>query len=192
MTCDFSKTELIAIIGAVEAARTCTDESSLHRVIKDVKELVSADNCVCGLVKVEGCGLREVLTVVNGDYPEEWLNIYMAEELYKRDPIVRYHLKFSMTQQWTDTYKLYDDGISTDFRRRASDFGLHHGITGGVHDQEGEYTSIFSFASDTGKFDDHHKKIVDIATLHLHRALVRTYMLSMLTASPAVLPKKMN
>lgn len=192
MTGDFSKTELIAIIGAVEAARICTDESSLHRVIKDVKELVSADNCVCGLVRVEGGGLKEVLTVVNGDYPGEWLNIYMAEGLYKRDPIVRYHLRFSMTQLWSDTYRLYDDAPSRDFRRRASDFGLHHGITGGVHDRDGKYTSIFSFAGGTGKFGAHQKKIVDIATLHLHRALIRTYMLSMLTASPAVLPKKMN
>jgi hypothetical protein len=192
MRSDFTKRELIAIIDAIEAARTCTSESALNQVIKRVKGLVSAESCVCGLVRVEGGGLKEVLSVVNGDYPEEWLNIYMDEELYKRDPIVDYHMKFSMTQLWSDTFKLYDDASSMDLRRRASDFGLHHGITGGVHDQKRRLASIFSFACDTGKFGVHHKKIVDIATLHLHRALVRTYLLTRLTARPVSLPRNIN
>jgi hypothetical protein len=130
--------------------------------------------------------------VVNGDYPEEWLKLYMAEELYKTDPIVDYHLKFSMTQLWSDTYKLYGDRTSRDFIKRASGFGLNQGITGGIHDQDSLYTSIFSFASGTERFSVRHKKIVDIMTLHLHRALVRTYLLTRLTARTASFTRKIN
>lgn len=192
MTGDFTKRELIAIIETIEAARTCTSESVLNKVIRRVKGLVSAESCICGLASIESNELKNVLKVVNGGYPDEWLKLYMAEELYKTDPIVDHHLKFSMTQLWSDTYKLYGDRTSRDFIKRASDFGLNQGISSGIHDQERRFTSIFSFASGTERFSVRHKKIVDIMTLHLHRALVRTYILTRLTVRPASLPRNIN
>jgi hypothetical protein len=192
MTKDFSKHELVSILETVEAARNCSDEISLRQLIKQVKELVCADNCICGLANMDAKGLTDVVTVVNGDYPEQWLNLYLAGELYKKDPVVKFHAQFGLTQLWKDTFELYDEEASKQVLMCAGDFGLNHGITGGIFDPDMKNLSIFSFSGDADRFNAHHKNIVDVVTLHLHRALARTYRISRLITSPVSLSETIN
>lgn len=190
---DFSKQELITILETIEAARTSRGELSLKRLLKRAKELLCAENCICGLGRIREGRLLDISTVVNGDYPEEWLDAYMAERLYKKDPIINYHVQFSSTQLWSETFRRFTDDRTRGLIARASDFGLKYGISGGIFDPEENYISIFSFAGTTDRFKAHHKKIMDVITLHLHRALSRTYLASELLTNPGPLSRrKMN
>lgn len=172
----FSKKDLTNILQVIQAASSCETEEDVAKIIHKAKELVCADYCICGIGQVNGDSLSSVLHIVNGNYPEEWLNMYLAEKFYKIDPVIKHHLKFGMTQVWSDTFKFYNDKVSRDFLNYAGDFGLRYGISSGVFDIEEKNVSIFSFASNTNTnaFKSHSRKIFDILTPHLHNALARS------------------
>ncbi|MDP2682371.1 MAG: autoinducer binding domain-containing protein [Deltaproteobacteria bacterium] len=67
--------------------------------------------------------------------------------------------------------KSYKDEETVKFLNSAGDFGLKNGIASGVHDPELKRTSLFSFVSNRPRFSQHHKKVMDIVTPHLHNAL---------------------
>ncbi|MBI1910754.1 MAG: autoinducer binding domain-containing protein [Deltaproteobacteria bacterium] len=170
---EFSKSELVSILEVIERARNCSGPEELKKIILDSRQLVSADYAVCGLGKISGLMVSDVLGLINGNFPEEWMNDYIARRNYFNDPIVKYHSQFSMTQFWTNIFKYYDDKASKRAIRDAADFGLKFGISSGIFIPEEEKISIFCFAGNQNRFDQHHKKIMDIITLHLNSALVR-------------------
>jgi hypothetical protein len=113
--------------------------------------------------------------LVNGNYSQEWLNIYMREELYKKDPVIKFLLQFLSTHLWSDMLKFYSDKISIQFLERASDFGLNYGISSGIYTPETKNIGIFSYSSKKECFNVNHKRIIDIITPHIHVALLKVY-----------------
>ena len=166
-----SKKELVAIMEVIESARGCDDKRDVQNLVIRVKDLFDADYCVCALGRISGNGILEPSAIINGNYPEEWVNMYKSERFYTRDPVIKFHSQFVMTQLWSDTFKFYNDKETIKFLNSASDFGLKYGISSGVHDPELGNTSLFSFASNHQEFSLHHKKVMDIVIPHLHNAL---------------------
>lgn len=172
-----SKKELVAILEVIESARTCNDKRDVQNLIIRAKDLLDADYCICGLGKILADDILEPSAIINGNYPEEWVNMYKSERFYTRDPVVKFHSRFMMTQFWSDTFKSYKDEETVKFLQRAADFGLKYGISSGIYDPELEKTSLFSFVSNRPRFSQHHKKVMDIVTPHLHNALAGIYEL---------------
>jgi len=172
---NYTKSELTGILETVDLSAQSSSEEDLRALIIRTKELIGADHSICAMGRVAKNGLSEVLAIVNGDYPDEWVRIYQREGLHNTDPVVRHHTRFCGTQLWADTSRRYIDGDAKRFFSRASDFGLNYGISSGVYEPVAEMVSIFSFAGSLDIFDTHHKEIVDIVTLHLHRAFIRTH-----------------
>jgi len=172
-TKDFSKCELVSILEAIELSTNCWSEEHLRQLMVRTKELVGADYSICALGTVPQRGGAEVLSLINGDYPEEWVGIYTKEDLYKIDPVVRFHGRFCGTQLWGDTFRRYTDAEAKQVINRASDFGLYYGISSGVSIPDTDIASIFSFGGAKDIFTDRQKKVVDVVTLHLHKAFVR-------------------
>ncbi len=170
---EFSKAELINVLEIIEGTQNCASKEELKGLILQAKDLVSADFAICGLGKVSGGMLTEVVSIVNGNYPRSWMEGYMSEKLYRGDPVVRYYSRFSLTQFWSDIVKHFDDSLAQPPIALALDHGIRAGISSGVYVPETECVGIFSFSGGRDKFNDHHKKIVDILTLHLNKALVR-------------------
>lgn len=171
---DFSKEELISILEIIERARNCKGRNHLKDIMLRAKELVCADKAICGIAKVSDSDVTEVVTVVNGNYPEGWLARYTSEKLYLIDPVVRYHTRFSTTRFWDEIFKISKDRQERLVIEHASDFGLRHGISSGIYDPVNENIGIFAFGGEKDRFVPHHKKIIDILTLHLNNALFRT------------------
>ncbi len=147
-----SKKELVAIMEVIESALICDDKRDVQNLIIRVKDLFDADYCICGIGKILADAILEPSAIINGNYPEEWVDMYKSERFYTRDPIVKFHSKFVMTQLWSDTFKSYKDKETNKFLQRAADFGLEYGISSGVHDPELGNTSLFSFASNRQEF----------------------------------------
>jgi hypothetical protein len=164
---DLSKNESIAILENTMAALGCSSEIDLRHLIKKTKELLCADYCICGFAEIDANGVWGVTSMINGDYPEEWLDLYMAKRFFKKDPIVRFHGKYCTTQLWKDTFMLYEDEAQWQLINSANEFGLKYGVSGGLFEPEISNASIFSFASTKNVFNEHHKKIVDALMLPL-------------------------
>ncbi len=171
---NFSKIELVNILEIIEGAQECATENDLKALILRTKDLVTADFAICGLGRISGNMLSEVVSVVNGNYPQGWLDSYMSEKLYFGDPVVRYYSRFSLTQYWADIIKHFGDSLARPAIDCAAGYGIRAGISSGIYVPETACVGIFSFAGDRDRFKDHHKKIVDMLSLHLNRALVRT------------------
>jgi len=169
---EFSREELINVLEIIEGTQNCPSERELKSLILRAKDVVCADYAICGLGKINGNMLSEVVNVVNGNYPRGWMETYMNEKLYFVDPVVRYYSRFSFTQYWSDIVKHFDDKLARPAIDCALDHGLNAGISSGIYVQEMESVGVFCFAAEKDRFDDHHKKIVDILALHLNKALV--------------------
>ena len=170
---EFSKCELVSILEAIELSTNCWTEEHLRQLMVRTKELVGADYSICALGTVPQRGGAEVVSLINGDYPEEWVALYTKEDLYKVDPVVRFHGRFCGTQLWSDTFRRYTDADAKGVINRAGDFGLYHGVSSGVSIPGTDIASIFSFGGSNNTFTEHQKKVVDVVTLHLHKAFVQ-------------------
>lgn len=101
---------------------------------------------------------------MNGNYPEGW---------------------------WDEIFKISKDRQERFVIEHASDFVLRHGISSGIYDPVNENIGIFAFGGEKDSFVHHHKKIIDILTLHLNNALFRTADKLLLRAG-SVPPRTMN
>ncbi len=170
----FSKKELVSILEIIEGASVCTTEHDLGRLLLRAKEVLCADYSICGLGRVSCGELKEVVRIINGNYPEDWLDRYTSEQLYRIDPVIKRHARFSVTQLWSDIFKTSNDDSSRAFIRNAGDSGLRYGVSSGIFLPRREEIVIFSFAAKKNRFNDRHKRMMDIITLHLNSALVNT------------------
>lgn len=167
----FSKKELGDILDLIQMSVACREDDDILRLTGKVKDLVCADHGVCGLGSIASGELSNIIKIVNYDYSSEWLSMYAADKMYKADPIIRYNYERFETHFWSEALTAYGDDPCRDFMKKASDFGLVHGVASGMRD--GSKGSIFSFSSPNNNFRIHHKDILNILTPHIHMALAR-------------------
>lgn len=168
----FSKKELITILEIIEGANVCATEQDIGRLLLRAMDILCADYSICGLGKVSCGEFKEVVRIINGNYPEDWLDRYTSEQLYRIDPVIKRHARFSVPQLWSDIFMTSDDDSSRAFIRNAADSGLRYGVSSGIFLPRREEIGIFSFAAKKNRFNDRHKRIMDIITRHLNNALV--------------------
>ncbi len=169
---DLTKKELIEVLDIIEGARSCSNPLQLKPLLLKAGELVLADYSICGLVEAEGGVVKGISAFVNGNYPEEWCSTYMERKLYINDPVVNYHMRFSMAEFWSNALKTADKDISKPVLEYAGDFGLKYGISSSIYVPGTGQMAMFAFSGARDRFSKHHKRIVDILTLHLNRALL--------------------
>lgn len=169
---DFSKDELVAILEIIEGACMCDSADKMKALLLRTKDLVEADYAACGIGELEGFGLGDRITVINGNNPKEWIDMYVAGKMHRSDPMVKYHARCSMAQVWSEILKGPLDTESMRTAELAMSFGIRHGVSNGVYVPEENKLGIFAFSSPQDRFRDHHKKLIDVVSLHLNRALL--------------------
>ncbi|MBI1910755.1 MAG: autoinducer binding domain-containing protein [Deltaproteobacteria bacterium] len=165
---EFCKGELVEILDLIQTAVACKTEDDVNKVTYKLKELVCADMGVCALSE----GTTKLLKIVNLNWPGEWAGIYTSEELYKKDPVIKYNYDRKNAFFWTEATEVYSDRPNLEVMDRASEFGLRHGLSSGICGA-GNKSSIFSFASGKNNFTRHHLQIIDVVMPHIHQAFLR-------------------
>lgn len=168
---DFTKKELADLLDIIQECVTSRSDADVTNIVAKIKGLLSADNAVCALGDAATGSLVKIL---NLDYPEEWGVIYISEELYRKDPVIRYNYEFYRTHLWSEAVSLFNGKEQIDLMNRATDFGLTFGISSGVNGKCSR-GSIFSFSARQDRFEGRHKKILDVLAPHVHQALARTF-----------------
>lgn len=180
---DLSKDELVFILELIELSRKCSSQESLRDILLKARKLFEAEFAVCGVTEV---GLPVITGYVNGTYPQEWVNRYKDGNLNLCDPIIRFQSKYAMTQIWTDVFRQYEDPGARKLVKDASDYGLKFGISGAIYVPEAEKVAIFTFADAQDRFTKRHKRILDILTMHLNGALLRSVDIVGKKAAPSL------
>ncbi|MCC6502836.1 MAG: autoinducer binding domain-containing protein [Deltaproteobacteria bacterium] len=174
---DLTKKELSEILDVIQSSIQCRAEEDIRVLLDRIRGLVCGDFGICGIGKGKDSGeegLSAPPHIINLNYPMEWLQIYGANQLYYQDPIVIRNLSNPGSQLWDETYSMYDGKLSKLFLT-SRDFGLNHGVSGGMYNQDSNTTTLFSFSGSGDWFKSHQKKILGILAPHLHQALSRIY-----------------
>ncbi|MFQ5466436.1 MAG: autoinducer binding domain-containing protein [Thermodesulfobacteriota bacterium] len=166
-----SKPELVSILEIIESAGNSLSLEHFKKVLLRAKDMVEADFTICGLGRIEGSELIEPLAVLNGNYPGEWLDVYLSESLYYLDPVIRFHTSFSSTHIWGDIARHRKEKSVGRVVDLAVDHGVKYGLSTSLFMPESSAISIFAFSGTRDRFTGHHKKIADILTPHLNGAL---------------------
>ena len=170
---DFSRTELTQILDIIHTSLACRNDADLTKLLARIKELVAADHGVCGIGSMCAGRLTGVKKIFNLDYPDQWMKIYAAKELYRVDPIVRHNLKTKGSYFWEEATNKDTEKEDKSFMRLASDFGLRYGVAAGFKGPTSDLVSLFSFSGDGARFKKRHKEILNTLVPHVHIALER-------------------
>lgn len=169
---DLAKEELIGILELIEEAQRATGAAEVQKLILGAASLLEAEFTVCGLVAGAARGAETTVTsYINGNYPEEWVGRYIERGYHLKDPIVRFHTRYALTQNWADVFRQFEDKDARQVVGEASDYGLRHGITGALYVPEIDNVALFTFAGRRDRFEARHKRIADILAMHFVRAL---------------------
>ena len=169
---NFSKGILIELLECMDLALKCSDVSTFSRLIKKLRSVIEHDYAICGMVHLKLSKIDDIVSVINVDYPIEWMELYFKREYQYVDPINQYNFTHFKPQIWSETYKKYS-AEKSEFVLTANEFGLKEGLTHGIFDGAGLNGSVFSFAGRSMKPTADHLKILEIIIPHLHQAILR-------------------
>lgn len=164
------KRELIRVIELIGDLSRCPSPSAAQGLLRRAAALLGADFAVCGNGRIEN-GRITINTILDSAYPAEWLELYFTEGLYRYDPVVRHHMKFSEPETWANIRKNYTDEKSRAVTEWAAAYGLRHGVSSSVYIPETGMFSLFCFASEGDVFAERQKDILAALTLHLNMAI---------------------
>ncbi|MBI5235305.1 MAG: autoinducer binding domain-containing protein [Deltaproteobacteria bacterium] len=172
----FAKQDLVAMLEIIQSSVACDTEDGVKGLMDRTRCLVSADYSVSGFGDWHNGCLSLIKNVINLNYPVEWMKIYNQLKLYEKDPIIWRQAAEGGVHLWTETYRLFGEKTSKDFIVRASDFGIKHGVSGGITSATDGTMSIMTFSGPKKRFTQYHRAILSILLPHVNQALTRVCM----------------
>jgi len=121
-----SKKELVDLLEIIHQCTLCNNPNEFHGIIKKACSLLSANSAILCEFLSEKNGLQPI-RVNNVNFPEEWVELYAQNELWKIDPIMQESCRNQGLQYWHNTYAKF--GPQPEFLSCAEDVGLKRGFT---------------------------------------------------------------
>lgn len=175
---DLSKRDLVSILETIDLSRSSHTHSQVKELILKAKDAVEADYAICGICRHPLEKASDIVTVINGNYPSEWLSHYFKEGLYRIDPVIRGVMRFSITRSWSEILRDPQDPEIERLIGGAHDFGIRHGVTAGVYVPEAKGMCVFTFCGGKDVYKERHREIIEALSLHLNAAVLRAASLT--------------
>lgn len=166
-----SKLDAVTLLELIHESLSCNSKENLAELVERLKSLIPFDYGLCGLAKIDKNGMKPDFDITNGSYPNEWLEVYLANEYFKIDPVPKENFTHFNIQFWDDSYKKYD--TPKKFVSEARDFGLLKGYTYGVKNLSSTQGSLLSLAGPNLDRDERTEAIIKLVTPHIHQCYVR-------------------
>ena len=165
-----SSSEQCMLLEVIHSMTKCKDLSHFKEIVSSLDNLLGYDNLILGTPGVTNNNTPSVVDV-NVNYPQEWVELYQANEFWRIDPTVKAALETTAPQQWGEIYQKYEP--DKQFLSLSRDYGLKDGYSCLVKSRSGQQWTIVAmagnnFAQKTNKLDC----IIDVIAPHLHNALV--------------------
>lgn len=162
-----SKKDALTLLEIIWDCLSCITVSDAHKVMVKTNSLLSFNNAVYGLAKLNGHGAIVDYQVLNFSYPVEWMDLYRKNEFHKQDPVVLENFSNYTLQYWADTYGKYN--VNKDFIHLSEDFGLFGGYALGVINKSKTESCLLSLAGNLEN-NSRNSYIINNLTPHLHCA----------------------
>ncbi|MGA1794430.1 MAG: autoinducer binding domain-containing protein, partial [bacterium] len=101
-----SKQDLISLLEIIYSGLSCQDEDDVTELICQLKNVIPFEFAISLLVKMDSNGILKYdnYHILNINYPDEWIDLYMRRQFYKVDPIFTENFSKFKLQYWADTY----------------------------------------------------------------------------------------
>ena len=155
----------------IHRALECRTHDEFRRLITSLGSIIAFDYATCVLRTVNPVSSEEEYEVVNVNYPESWLKIYVSEKLNHIDPIIIENFKNFRLQYWADTYKLCKPPRK--FIDISTSFGLAEGYTLGARNAGGTEASLFSISGRSIERHVRTEECLKYVIPHMHQVIAR-------------------
>ncbi len=171
---NFPKKELVTILELIDDLSRCITGPEAKDLLIRVSGLLKADCALCGTGSIDERGNLRIKNIIESGYPGEWLNLYLRDKLYKYDPVMRHHMKFSAPELWSNIKKNSTDDKELAVAEWAGEYGLKYGISSSLYLPATESFSLFCFASAEDVFTKQQQKTLNALILHLNMAITES------------------
>lgn len=137
--------EANALLNVIDAGLRCKNEEDLRQLVLRLQDLIPFEFALCAFSGTSYSS-AEPYQIVNVSYPEAWLELYIAEQFDRVDPIIAEHRLHFDLQYWADSYKKHEG--RKQFIACAEAHGLKTGYSYGLRTESGETASLFPSAED--------------------------------------------
>lgn len=169
-----SKQDTLCLLELIKANLYCTEEKDFMQLMRRLGHLIPYDFAISGLAQTDCNSIIISYDVLNISYPSEWLDIYIRENYFSIDPIVRSNFGNFKLQYWADTYRIIHPPRK--FLSCAEDFGLKKGYTYGLKNIKRNIGSLFSVAGKSVERNLRTEFILGYIIPHFHQTLVRIFL----------------
>lgn len=166
-----SKQDAIRLLELIHSSLACTEEKDFRELMGGLGSLISYDSATCVFTRLGSSGIKEPYEVVNINYPEEWVELYVERKYHQVDPIIKENFTRFSLQHWSETYASYKP--PKDFLCLAEDFGLRDGYTHGARNFNLTEGSLFSFSGNHLEHNSRSEAIIKLVVPHLHQVIAR-------------------
>jgi DNA-binding CsgD family transcriptional regulator len=169
-----SKEECIALIEALHYTAAAKTAVEVKEALLRIQDLLGFTRVIGGIASLNPDGaFRRFSNIVNGSYPDEWLQLYLRNGYMEIDPVFQSALVNQGTQHWQDVYASGTSEKHKEFVEAASEFGLVDGITTGTVDPACKVASFFSVASSKEIDASRYVPLVEYLGYYVHLSLMR-------------------
>lgn len=160
-----------SLLDLIHGSVECNSREEFQGLIYQLRDITPFEHATCLLRQFSPIANKVMDEVVNVNYSQEWLGLYIEKDFQYIDPILVQHFKNMKLQFWEDTYKTFSP--PNKFLRLANSFGLTKGYTHGARDTKGRETSLLSFAGPSIERYGRTEAIINYTVPHFHQALSR-------------------
>jgi hypothetical protein len=188
LSCILSGNDAITILEFIHRSLSCNAKDDFISLFPKIQELFSFDFACAMLGYLDN---KDIVLAhgVNISFPEEWLIKYTTRNFLQKDVIVKEILTTYTLQKWFDptrkrTMPMELISLCMDFNMKT---GYTHGSKPFGPQKNG---SVFSFASQSMKYDRRTEAILGYVTPHLHLALFNVFNKKQLEINTVVLSSR--
>ena len=169
--CILSKSDNQLLLQLIYESLSCTKFNHLKVLFEKLKNITPFESAVALLADFDPIGNLISDSVINVNYPDEWIKIYKNRKFYTIDPILIELFSSLEFQYWPNAYKKHR--AAREFISLASDFGLNEGYSYGLKDIKSPHNTIFSFAGESVEENKRTEYILLNVIPHFHNAVIR-------------------
>jgi DNA-binding CsgD family transcriptional regulator len=165
-----SRKEANTLLEIIEFSLRSDREEDLRQLVLRLQNLLPFEFALCAFSGTSYSS-TDPYRIINVSYPDSWLELYMAEQFDRIDPIIAEHRLHFDLQYWSDSYEKHEEHKK--FIACAEAHGLKAGYSYGLKTESGNTASLFSFSAKSMKRVHRTCEILRRIVPHLHQALIR-------------------
>ncbi len=166
-----SKKDSNDVLDFIDSLTACNSNGSFSYFIDNLKRIVPFDYATCVFRRKDLLSDEDSYEVINVNYSQEWLQLYISKKFNLIDPVIIDNFKNFRIQYWSDTYEKYNPPAN--FLKVSNSFGLEKGYTHGVRNIRNTEASLFSLAGASVEHDPRTETVLKHVIPHLHHVLAR-------------------